>query len=556
MFKGILKKSAAPFWIALFFILLASVQLSPYYLWSPSEQIVHGLYDDDAFYYVVLADNLKSLGEFTFDRDMHTNGFQPLWMSIIALLNYILASVDSMTLLGMTSFIFYIFFAFLILGTAVRCEDRPLLITFIIGTMVVTNGSFQRIAINGMEVPLLLSMLMVVFYLTSRAAKDESGSMTPSHIFLLALFSSAAFFARTDWFVLPVVIFGWMILRGDRTILRGPGGTRKDLPTAVLFAASVALLVFPYLTYNLSVFGNIVPISGQVKKFYIGLLYPDPGSYISSEHWRGLFTAIRKCTPLVRHFPFYLSVTVILSVYGYFQWFAWKGMTSSKLSTAVKVFSVSVLVHDIVMLVYFRDLRPYTSYYFTPTFCWFVLMFCLWIKERRDLRIAGRFKKTITLIVLLFALDAGLMVLSGLVRERSARWEQRVKIASDLSGLIAPDRRAAAFWPGCFGAISGIPITPLDGLMGSPEYFEKYLQKGEELSYMKDKDIRHLLIFLSDKPEALMSGGRPVINSYAQLGTLRLWEKRESLLLRTVAFYPVEKDTHKGWYLIRIQWAN
>ena len=46
----------------------------------------------DAFFYSVLVDNLREHGFFTLDGEMHTNGFQPLWMFVLVAAKSVLPS--------------------------------------------------------------------------------------------------------------------------------------------------------------------------------------------------------------------------------------------------------------------------------------------------------------------------------------------------------------------------------------------------------------------------------------------------------------------------------
>ena len=44
-----------------------------------------GLFEDDYFFYAIIADNLASLGRLTYDHRTLTNGFHPLWLLVLFL---------------------------------------------------------------------------------------------------------------------------------------------------------------------------------------------------------------------------------------------------------------------------------------------------------------------------------------------------------------------------------------------------------------------------------------------------------------------------------------
>ena len=61
-----------------------------------------GLFEDDYFYYAIVADRLVMLGKLSFDGSTTTNGFHPLWFTVVVLLRVLFGRFGTAFYLALT----------------------------------------------------------------------------------------------------------------------------------------------------------------------------------------------------------------------------------------------------------------------------------------------------------------------------------------------------------------------------------------------------------------------------------------------------------------------
>jgi hypothetical protein len=108
-----------------------------------------------------------------------------------------------------------------------------------------------------------------------------------------------------------------------------------------------------------------------------------------------------------------------------------------------------------------------------------------------------------------------------------------------------------AFWPGCIAYFSRRNIVPLDRVIGSDRYLQKYLKKGKELEYLFENSGTYLAIYLNTSPKTLCAQKKYSIPHWVHLGETRLWEH---------CHWPFEAVSYRslgpsgqGWYLIKFK---
>lgn len=195
-------------------------------------------FQDDAYYYFVLARHLVQEGKSTFDGHTLTNGYHPLWMLVVAFQYKVFSQSPLLTrvieiLLGLGTLITTLL--------VVRLPNLLLNLLFTIGLFKVLT----LFAFNGMETTLFAFCFGLFTYVGSR----RTSGLNSSGVFD-GLAAAAAIFARIDavLFVLP-------------QLLLMPGSRRRK---ATALGVIVALLIF-YMAVNRHLFGVAMPISGDVK---------------------------------------------------------------------------------------------------------------------------------------------------------------------------------------------------------------------------------------------------------------------------------------------------
>ncbi len=219
----------------------------------------HGLVQDDAYYYYVIARNILDGGMASFDGINPTNGFHPLWQVICL---PVFAVFDGDTAVRVMLLI------------AVLCDLAALLLLYLVISKLVANkwfallgmgllathGAVIRTTFNGLETSLSLCLLLLFLwqFLRIYSRKSETLGQLPGSLrdhLLLGVIAAFAFLARTDNAVIVVVCFVFLYV---------PAALRGQLRSGVLVSLLIVLLVSPWLLWNLHHFGNIVQISGQI----------------------------------------------------------------------------------------------------------------------------------------------------------------------------------------------------------------------------------------------------------------------------------------------------
>ena len=264
----------------------AGWQLLPWLTVDATTLISAGHVKDDAFFYSVLVDHYNELGFFTLDGTMPTNGFQPLWMGLLLSLRAMVDSLSSFELVRQLSWFSYVLFC----ASATWMVSAgggwgALIRTGVLSGLVLLNRPFQDAVVEGLEPPLAMAALtlslLAVDPLTRRlraADADRRRQLLTASLF--GLLGAVVFLARTDLFWLTGLFGLWAWWASGR----------RPLP-AIAVGAAAGLVVVPYLIWNVTEHGSLVPISGRVKVFLMDSFLAEQGqSYWDSEEWRGLIS--------------------------------------------------------------------------------------------------------------------------------------------------------------------------------------------------------------------------------------------------------------------------
>jgi hypothetical protein len=359
----------------------------------------------------------------------------------------------------------------------------------------------------------------------------------------LAMLASLVFFARTDWFWLPIVAGVWLAI-AERPYRRN----------VLVYGAVVVLLVAPYLAYNLLTQGSLMPISGKVKLYYLETFYPTLERYLTSEEWRGYVAAVANTF----QFEPKGTGTALVALGGPGIALALQGIYCARaFSLGDRLLSISAVLHMVYMHLFYRELHPYTSYYFAPEVLWLVVTGASWLayaltgEHKGQVQILAASRGLAAAVVALFCLAVAISFGHGYEPGLSSYWVQRVKLAEAIQRLVPEGERIGAFGPGCFAEFGDRTVIPLDGVVASNTYFETYVRTGTEIDYLAEREIRYLAIYLTGNPDELLAGASPRIGSWSLLGVVRLWENRH-LPMRVVAARQTNTQG-TGWYLIEFQ---
>ncbi|MDP9149192.1 MAG: hypothetical protein M3O36_04520 [Myxococcota bacterium] len=215
-----------------------------------------GLFEDDYFYYALVADKLVTQGRLSYDGLTLTNGFHPLWLVVMATLRL---------LCGRFGAAFHVALAGVFVASMVATYELSLRFARSLGTSALLapllaalySTATDRLLASGMETAVAVPLLLRLFV---EVAREEP--LTERRAAKLGFVASMAILARLDVAIaVAIVIMAWLLLA------RPP--LSKAWRTMVAFGAG-GILVAGYAAANLCVFGSVLPVSALAKRLEAG----------------------------------------------------------------------------------------------------------------------------------------------------------------------------------------------------------------------------------------------------------------------------------------------
>ncbi len=240
-------------WDRIVFILVSVLTLFARFR---SRAFLIGSYQDDFFYYLKVAQNIAGSGVSTFDGTHLTNGYHPLWMAVLVLLN--------------TAFHGTVFFAALqgvsliaaLLSYALLLRIFRLLVPNVVaraGSFVLGMEALMLIR-YGMEVTLTLPLALLLIWLLLRDGYPQRFR----HATWLGFVSSLLVLSRLDASILLVLLAAAAAVAA--------ASTRPSRSAVVGFLCGMLPLLALYFGFNLHLFHLLTPVSGLAKQTKPGLL--------------------------------------------------------------------------------------------------------------------------------------------------------------------------------------------------------------------------------------------------------------------------------------------
>jgi hypothetical protein len=488
---------------------VAGWQLLPWLTVDATTLISAGHVKDDAFFYSVLVDNYNDLGFFTLDGTMPTNGFQPLWMGLLLCLRGLVDSLSSFELVRQLSWFSYLLFCVSATWMASAGGGWGALVRVgVLASFMLLNRPFQDAVVEGLEPPLALAVLtlslLAIDPLTRRLRSgDDDSRRQLIAASLFGLLGALVFLARTDLFWLTglFVLWTWWVTG------------RRPLP-AIAVGLAAAFVVLPYLIWNVTEHGSLVPVSGRVKVFLMDSFLADRGqSYWDTEEWRGLISLFGTWLPKTsREATVALSYGGLLAGLGIV--FGRRGRTT--LPDAYRVLGVLVVLHAAYMQLMYREVRPYTNYYFAPEVFFVVLSMGAWLAS-----LAPRLGTAVLIGALMLSSQA---TWGAMDMKARSYWIHRIKISEDLEAM-AKGAPVGSFWPGTLAGVTDLNVTPLDGIIGSNAYFDEVVKSGGEVDYALDKGLAYIVV--NGNPKRFLAKTPPKVNRWSMMDLHKLWERKE-----------------------------
>lgn len=500
-----------------------------------------GILFDDAFFYATLARNFVKLGFLTLDGETPTNGVQPLWQAVLIALHWLFPSWDLIAMNVTLTWLLYAAACGLASALLWRVF-RPsgiLPVAMLVGFGLLGTRFFGTV-LRGLETPLFLFVLSLWLWASEllRTVRD-AGKVREWHYAAFGVVCALLFLARTDWFVASIVSFVW-VCGVNKPFSQG----RWQLPalrSVAAFGLALGAIVLPYLVHNWVSHGHPMPISGRVKLYYMTKYLPTLAEYLASEEWAGPFSLVQQVFKIPHKAKAISWVTGGL-------WLGAMvvGVMLYRKAPRARLWLAAVCLHWAFMQLAYRELRPYTDYYFAAealTVCVLVGVALNWAIAKLPLRKSYRSYALAGVAVLVLAW----VVADPKPSVRSnPRWDTRLQLAKDLKRLPSK-ARLGAFWPGVFAYYSKHSVFPLDGIVGSRDYFENVVKKNRELDYARKHGVEYVISHVP--PGIVESSRRPRPKDWSQYGVERMWEGCNHL--RTTKYRRVRRG--EGWFVYKLE---
>ncbi len=211
-----------------------------------------GLFEDDYFYYGIIADKLLRLGKLTYDGSTLTNGFHPLWFLVLLLLRAVTGGLnDAFYGLLCVVFVASMVATYELSRAFARTLGAPpalagaAALLYAVATDVVLSSGME----TAVDVPLLLWLFLEV---------ARPAPLVPRRAAWLGLVASVAILGRLDIaLVVPLAFLGWALFA--RPSLR-------TFARALAAFCAGGLAVPAYAAFNLAVFHTVMPVSAMAKQ--------------------------------------------------------------------------------------------------------------------------------------------------------------------------------------------------------------------------------------------------------------------------------------------------
>ncbi len=270
-----------PLWLRRLFVYtwLAAAVAVGYVALAQIQNGIFGFPLDDAWIHQVYARNLGTRGEFAFFTGQPSAGStSPLWALLLAGSYALNIDFRGWTLaIGILSLAGS---ALLAARLARRLDVRPWIADWLVPLFIILEWHLTWASVSGMEIPL--------FILLSLALIEGLYSAIPP--LALGMLAGLLTLTRPEGVVLAGLVGLWLLWRvsTDRKRIGGyvTGGIVRLLQGLVLFGVAFLLILVPYLLFNLSTSGTLLPNTFYAKSQEYGELLSNTNFLI---RWLSLY---------------------------------------------------------------------------------------------------------------------------------------------------------------------------------------------------------------------------------------------------------------------------
>lgn len=466
------------------------------------ESVLAGV-PDDAAYFFKTGENIAAGEGLTFDGINRSNGFQPLWLLVVAGIASIFRGSPEL-----------MFRCYMLLQAALAAAGAAIvlsvhrrvfkpLVTLVVMLLFLPLVLFQ--SVNGMESALFVFCAAVAFLVVFRLRPFESQGTL--RLFSFGLLLGIVMLSRLDSVFIGASVCALVLYR----LLSRDVELKSGIKMLVLVIGGASVVVVPYLVYNHVQFGSLMPISGSLKSTFPAFSFSiGKVMNISSRFLLAVLAA-----------PFYLAWSVAVPPSA--------DSDRNRFRASVGILASAVILHFLHSTI-FLDWAVFSWHFIS-----YSMFLSLAVSEPAELCLE-RFKRMAgpalaAIAVLLFAAGGAKVLSSTLGMETDSSWRvQSYRAARWARNSTAPHAVFAMKDAGNFGYFSKRAVINLDGLVNSGEY-QEVLRDGSLREYLKTNHVGYLVqqcVYLRDsffRIDPLRSTGPEQDGTYECL-YVRYWSHR------------------------------
>lgn len=435
--------SRKPYLLAL--LLFTAIAL--FVVTMPLDSYVDNVTIGDAVYYPVVSYSIAHHGRPSFDGITSTNGFHPLicylFVPVAALSSSLLGALDLYRIYVAILSAFNVLVWLKITGHLSLGRRGRFAFMWLFACYWWSVTFF----FSGIETPLVLGCAGLSLLVVRRLLAHPS---IPSAL-LLGLLLALTFLARLDSAFLVGTVLLYLALRGSR------------FRHALIAGSLSLLLVAPYLLYNSTRFGGIMPVSGARKS-------------VSPSLDRALTTLERmahqfqvKLESAVGPALSVMLVILVLGMVAYILWVTWRPLIRALRQPMVSILLVAAAAHFIYVSLFMTEGYVGWYLYLEYTVGYLICAYGLQALESRR-----RFQKLVFACIVL-AVPVMLFGYSRIARPNSIAIAAR-HMGEWVEANTAPEAVGAMYDSGIFRVYSARRVVPLNALIGDRELLELFDQ--------------------------------------------------------------------------------
>ena len=448
---------------------------------------------DDFYYYLVLARNTAAGCGPSFDGIELTNGFHPMYLSILTLLARL--PFETPAFLVRAALILLLFFhnaTGVVLGIGFGRMSHSS-ISWVVALIWLLNPWALAITLHGVEAPIatFLWALTAFAFLAHRRAAEERGKRAV----ILGILVGLAVLARTD----GLFLLGAVMITEVHRAWQNPTRRLKIIFNSFVIGGTTLIVTLPWWWWNWHNFGMITQISSKaVFLGWHGFDWVTNPSFIIS---RTLFAGRRYLMRVV------VYNTIPFLIVGFA---LWQARDASKkgwwLALKQALIDLDFAVFSVVMLAIWYGVWQWhiQNWYFLPTIMvTTILVGLVWLKL-----IQGPATIEIKWPIVLITL-ASVLLLSGVYFAKGfgfPRQERGYYIAEWLNQHTESDAMIGAWNSGIIGYFTQRSVVNLDGVVNNSVYAYMVANQTRSLvglmGYIRDRQIDYITDY-----EGIPSGG-------------------------------------------------